>query len=162
MARPAQQIDPDDIDPDDEAMIRSVILGYVAALDGRDFGRIADAFTETAQFENTFEGYIAGGEAFTGVMPAVGGAEVAATVGGLMSSLDATQHLLGAIWFEPTPEGATTRTQIVAHHHRGSDFYHTGGTYTDSFVRTEAGWRIDRRVLHTSWTTGDPRVVAGA
>jgi hypothetical protein len=156
MAHLAQQLD-----PHDEAAIRSVILGYVAALDGRDFNRIADAFTETAHFENTFERYIPGGEAFTGVMPAVGGEEIATSVGGLMSSLDATQHFLGAIWLEATTEGVTTRTQIIAHHHLGSDFYHTGGTYIDTFIRTEAGWRIDRRVLHTSWTTGEPSVVTG-
>ncbi|MFJ9034565.1 hypothetical protein ACIRQP_40220 [Streptomyces sp. NPDC102274] len=55
-----------------------------------------------------------------------------------------------------------TQTQIIAHHHRGAGFYHTGGTYTDFFVRTDSGWRIDRRVLHTSWTTGEPGVVTGA
>ncbi|MFD4224541.1 nuclear transport factor 2 family protein [Streptomyces griseus] len=146
------------IDGRDEAEIRSVILGYVEALDSRDFGQLADAFTDTAELENTFESYIPGGEDFTGVM-ARGANEIAGAIGDLMRRLDATQHFLGAIWVEPTDEGVRTRTQIIAHHHRGTGFYHTGGTYTDSFVRTDNGWRIDRRVLHTLWTTGEPSVV---
>lgn len=156
MAQNTQQID-----GRDEAEIRSVILGYVEALDGRNFERLADAFTETAELENIFESYIPDGDEFTGVM-ARGANEIAGAIGSLMSRLDATQHLLGAIWLEPTDQGVRTRTQIVAHHHRGTGFYHTGGTYTDSFVRTDNGWRIDRRVLHTSWTTGEPSVVTGA
>ncbi|MET9565136.1 nuclear transport factor 2 family protein [Streptomyces tauricus] len=149
------------IDGLDEKEIRSVLLGYVEALDGRDFERIADAFTEGAELENTFENYIPGGDDFTGVM-ARGAKDIARAVGGLMGRLDATQHFLGAIWLEPTDDGVRTRTQVIAHHHRGTGFYHTGGTYTDSFVRTGSGWRIDRRVLHTSWTTGEPGVVTGA
>ncbi|MFF2861418.1 nuclear transport factor 2 family protein [Streptomyces rubiginosohelvolus] len=149
------------IDDRDEAEIRAVLLGYVAALDGRNFEHLADAFTETAELENTFESYIPGGDAFTGVM-ARGAKGIAGAVGGLMGRLDATQHFLGAIWLEPTAGGVRTRTQVIAHHHRGTGFYHTGGTYIDSFVRTDSGWRIDRRVLHTSWTTGEPSVVTGA
>ncbi|WP_320783504.1 nuclear transport factor 2 family protein [Streptomyces sp. CRN 30] len=154
MAQPMEQTD-----ARDEAEIRSVLLGYVAALDGRRFELLADAFTEDAELENSFEPYIPGGEAFTGVL--AGGADaIAKAVGGLMRTLDATQHFLGAIWIEPVEGGVRTRTQVIAHHHRGGGHYHTGGTYTDLFVRTEDGWRIGRRVLHTSWTTGDPGVVA--
>ncbi|MFE0417304.1 nuclear transport factor 2 family protein [Streptomyces tendae] len=149
------------IDGRDEAEIRSVLLGYAKALDGRDFEQLADVFTETAELENTFESYIPGGDAFTGVM-ARGAQGIAGAIGGLMGRLDATQHFLGAVWFEPTAEGVRTRTQVIAHHHLGTGFYHTGGTYIDSFVRTNNGWRIDRRVLHTSWTTGEPSVVTGA
>jgi hypothetical protein len=29
-----------------------------------------------------------------------------------------------------------------------------GGRYEDEFVRTEAGWRIVHRTLHTMWMTG--------
>lgn len=145
----------------DEAEIRSVILSYVEAVDGRDFERIADAFTETAELENTFESYIPGGDAFTGVL-ARGAKEIAGGVGSLMRRLDATQHFLGAVWLEPVEGGVRTRTQVIAHHHRGVGFYHSGGTYTDHFVRTDDGWRIARRVLHTSWTTGDPSVITGA
>lgn len=149
------------IDARDEADIRAVIVGYMEALDGRRFERIADAFTDTATLENTFESYIPGSEQFTGVL-ARGADRIAGAIGGLMGSLDATQHFLGAIWFEATDEGARVKTQVIAHHHRGTAFYHTGGTYIDSFVRTDKGWRIDLRLLHTSWATGEPSVITGA
>lgn len=144
----------------DEADIRAVIVGYAEALDGKRFERIAEAFTETAALENTFDSYIPGGDQFTGVL-ARGADQIAEAIKSLMGPLDATQHFLGAIWFEPTGEGVQVKTQVIAHHHRGSGFYHTGGTYIDSFVRTDTGWRIDRRVLHTSWTTGEPSVITG-
>lgn len=150
-----------EIDARDEAQIRSVVLGYVEAMDGRQFERIADAFTSSAELENTFENYIPEREMFTGVM--TGGAQgIAEAVGGLMRRLDATQHFLGAIWLDPTEEGVRVRTQVIAHHHRGTGYYHTGGTYTDDFVNTGAGWLIARRVLHTTWTTGEPSVVTGS
>lgn len=148
------------IDARDEAEIRSVIQRYSEALDGRDFERLAGAYTETATLENTFESYIPGGDAFTGVL-ACGAKEIAQAVGNLMGPLDATQHFLGSILLDPTDDGVRTQTQVIAHHHRGAGFYHTGGTYIDDFVRTENGWRTNRRVLHTSWTTGEPSVVTG-
>ncbi|MDR7312337.1 ketosteroid isomerase-like protein [Nocardioides luteus] len=149
------------MDTHDEAEIKSVILDYVEALDGRDFDRIASVFTDTAELENTFEAYIPGADAFTGVL-ARGAHAIAESVGGLMGRIDATQHFLGAMWFDLTDDGVRTRTQVIAHHHRGGGHYHTGGTYTDYFVRTKDGWRIRRRELHTVWTTGDASVVSGA
>ncbi|MBY3988726.1 nuclear transport factor 2 family protein [Rhodococcus fascians] len=153
----AQQIQ--QIDARDQADIRAVIVGYMTALDSRHFESIAEAFTESAELENTFESYIPGGDQFTGVM-ARSASQIASAIKNLMGPLDATQHFLGATWFEPTDDGLLVRTQIIAHHHRGTDFYHTGGTYIDSFVRTDEGWRIQRRLLHTSWTTGDISVFA--
>ncbi len=148
------------LDEHDEAAIRSVIERYSETLDRRDFARLADSYTENATLENTFESYIPFGSAFTGVL-AKGAPEIAAAVGNLMGPLDATQHFLGSILFDVTDEGVRTQTQVIAHHHRGQGFFHTGGTYIDDFVKTDAGWRTSRRVLHTSWTTGDPKVVTG-
>ncbi|MEV0111133.1 hypothetical protein AB0H42_33085 [Nocardia sp. NPDC050799] len=95
------------INAHDEAQIRAVILGYVGALDGRRFEHIANAFTGTAELENTFESYIPEGEAFTGVL-ARGAQSIAESVGGLMGRLDATQHFLGR-------SGSTPPTRGCAH-----------------------------------------------
>jgi len=148
------------LDPRDEAEIREVIQRYSETLDKRDFDRLADSYTENATLENTFEDYIPFGSAFTGTL-ATGAKEIATAVGNLMGPLNATQHFLGTILFDVTDEGVRTQTQVIAHHHRGAGFFHTGGTYIDDFVKTDAGWRTNRRVLHTSWTTGDPKVVTG-
>lgn len=150
------------IDPKDEADIRSLLIDYIIANDGRAWEKFTDIFTDSGTMANQFASYIPGGEAFNGVMPGAGGEAIAVNVGALMGPLDATQHFLGATWFEPTDEGITVRTQVIAHHHRAGGFYHSGGTYVDNFVRTVKGWRIQARVLETIWTTGDISVVTGA
>ncbi|MGD8166475.1 nuclear transport factor 2 family protein [Herbiconiux sp. P16] len=149
------------IDPKDEADIRALLVDYVIANDGRAWEKFADIFTETGTLGNQFASYLPGAEAFNGVMPGAGGEAVGTNVGALMRPLDATQHFLGATWFEPTDEGITVRTQVIAHHHRAGRYYHSGGTYVDNFVRTDKGWRIRTRVLETIWTIGDVTVVTG-
>jgi len=149
------------ITPADEAEIKNVIRRYSENLDGRNFPKLAEAYTETGSMVNSFEEYIPGGEAFTGTLASGAGA-VATAVGNLMGPLDATQHLLGAILIDATAEGARTQTQVLAQHHRAGGFYDVGGTYIDSFVRTDKGWRIEVRELHTLWAKGAPSVVTGS
>jgi hypothetical protein len=148
-------VDMQAITPADEAEIKNVIRRYSEHLDGRDFAKLADAFTETGSLVNSFEDYIPGGEAFIGTL-ASGADAVATAVGNLMGPLDATQHLLGATIIDATEKGARTQTQVLAQHHRAGGFYDVGGTYIDTFVRTDAGWRIEVRELHTLWSKGEP------
>ncbi|MFJ3705305.1 MULTISPECIES: nuclear transport factor 2 family protein [Streptomyces] len=141
----------------DHGEILALLTAYVFGLDRRDFTRVASVFTEDAVVQNVFDAYLPEGERFSGVT--TGGRAVAEGARKLFGSLDATQHLLGAQSIELTETGAHASTQIVAHHHRGSGHYHTGGTYEDDLVRTPDGWRISRRTLHIHWTTGSPDVV---
>ncbi|WP_328498684.1 nuclear transport factor 2 family protein [Streptomyces sp. NBC_00414] len=141
----------------DRGEILHLLTTYAFSLDRRDFARVASVFTEDADVENVFEGYLPEGAKFSGVT--TGGGAVAAGARRMFSTLDATQHLLGAQIVEITDTGAHASTQIVAHHHRGGDYYHTGGTYEDDLVRTPDGWRISRRTLRIAWTTGSPDVV---
>ncbi|MFF1464708.1 nuclear transport factor 2 family protein [Streptomyces sp. NPDC058330] len=144
-------------DLQDRNEIASLVTAYCFALDRRDFARVASVFTEDAEVRNVFDPYMPEGEKFTGVT--AGGRALADGVRQMFSKLDATQHLLGATTVELTDTGAHASTQIVAHHHRGSEYYHTGGTYEDDLVRTPDGWRISRRDLCINWTTGTPDVV---
>lgn len=141
----------------DRAAIRDLLTIYVFGLDRREFDRVASVFTDDAAVQIMFNDYLPEGRNFTGLT--TGGVAVADGARQMFANLDATQHLLGAQ--STTIAGSTARasTQIVAHHHRGSNYYHTGGTYEDDFVRTPDGWRISRRTLHIYWTTGTPDVV---
>ncbi|MEV7141568.1 nuclear transport factor 2 family protein [Streptomyces tauricus] len=140
----------------DRAEILGLLTAYAFGLDHRDFARVGSVFTEDADIQNVFDDYLPEGREFSGVT--VGGDAVADGARRLFAALDATQHLLGAQSVEFTRTGARAFTQIVAHHHRGSDYYHTGGTYEDDLVRTSDGWRISRRTLRIHWTTGSPDV----
>ncbi|MFH8467697.1 nuclear transport factor 2 family protein [Streptomyces sp. NPDC017991] len=141
----------------DRSEILALLTAYAFGLDRRDFTRVASVFTEGADVQNVFDAHLPEGEKFSGVT--TGGSAVAEGARRLFGGLDATQHLLGAQSVEFTDTGAHASTQIVAHHHKGSGYYHTGGTYEDDLVRTSNGWRIARRTLRIHWTTGSPDVV---
>ncbi|WP_159074155.1 nuclear transport factor 2 family protein [Streptomyces dioscori] len=144
----------------DRDAIRDLLTAYVFGLDRRDFARVAAVFTENAEVRNVFDAYLPEGEAFSGLT--VGGGVVAEGARQLFAGLDATQHLLGAQEVTFADTGAHAATQIVAHHHRGGEYYHTGGSYEDDLVRTPDGWRISRRTLRITWTTGSPDVFSAA
>ncbi|MET4921718.1 nuclear transport factor 2 family protein [Streptomyces sp. PSRA5] len=143
-------------DHSDRSEILGLLTTYVFGLDRRDFARVASVFTNDADVQIVFDAYLPEGEKFSGVT--TGGSAVADGARQMFRSLDATQHLLGVQAVEITDTGAHASTQIVAHHHRGSEYYHTGGTYEDDLVRTPDGWRISRRTLRIYWTTGSPDV----
>ncbi|MFD6274241.1 nuclear transport factor 2 family protein [Streptomyces sp. NPDC060209] len=143
-------------DYSDRREILGLLTTYVFGLDSRDFARVASVFTDDAEVQNVFDTYLPEGANFSGLT--AGGSAVANGARQLFSNLDATQHLLGAQTVEITDAGAHASTQIIAHHHRGSNYYHTGGTYEDDLVRTPEGWRISRRTLRIHWTTGSPDV----
>ncbi|MFE3737017.1 nuclear transport factor 2 family protein [Streptomyces sp. NPDC059134] len=143
-------------DDSDRSEILGLLATYAFGLDRRDFASVASVFTADAEVQNVFDPHLPGGEKFNSLT--TGGSAVAEGARQLFSNLDATQHLLGAQSIEFTDTGAHTSTQIVAHHHRGSGYYHTGGTYEDDLVRAPEGWRIFRRTLRIHWTTGSPEV----
>lgn len=148
--------DPTPTGYDDRSQILDLLSSYAFGLDHRDFPRVASVFTSDAEVEIVFESYMPDAERFKSLT--IGGDAVAAGARQLFSTLDATQHFLGAQSIEVTSSGARASTQMVAHHHRGGDFYHTGGTYEDELVRTALSWRISRRTVRIHWTLGTPDV----
>ncbi|GAA1681171.1 polyketide cyclase [Mycolicibacterium murale] len=143
-------------DTPDRAAILDLISAYAFGLDRRDFARVASTFTEEAVVENLFDEYLPEGKLFNSLT--IGGTAVADGARDLFGTLDATQHQLGAQIVEMTGTGARASTQVVARHHRGVQFFKTGATYEDEFVRTPDGWRIAKRTQHIHWTAGSPDV----
>ncbi|BDZ48590.1 hypothetical protein GCM10025867_08310 [Frondihabitans sucicola] len=144
----------------DRSEILDLLATYAFGLDRRDFSAVASVFTDDAVVENTFDAYMPEADSFSSLT--VGGSAVADGARELFNSLDATQHLLGAQTVDLTEAGAHASTQIVAHHHRGTNFYNTGGTYEDDLIRTADGWRISGRVLRITWTNGSADIFAAA
>ncbi|WP_072806170.1 nuclear transport factor 2 family protein [Rhodococcoides yunnanense] len=144
--------------PSGSSEIYDLLTTYAFGLDRRDFDAVAGVFTEDAVVENVFDTYLPEGATFASTT--IGGSAVAEGARALFTRIDATQHLLGAQTVEITGTTARASTQIVAHHHKADGYYHTGGTYEDELVQTSDGWRISRRTLRISWTTGNPGVFA--
>ncbi|MDH3752898.1 MAG: nuclear transport factor 2 family protein [Acidimicrobiia bacterium] len=80
-----------------------------------------------------------------------------------LAPLDASQHMVNTHDVRIDGDTATARCYFHAQHvlrgREGGDSFIVAGIYHDRLVRTDAGWRIVRRVLETLWTEGNQRVV---
>ena len=78
---------------------------------------------------------------------------------GVLSLLDASQHVLGSHLVDVHGDEARSRCYFVAQHikHKaeGGPHYVVAGKYEDDMVRTTDGWRIKHRVLTSIWTEGN-------
>ncbi|MFF3494496.1 nuclear transport factor 2 family protein [Streptomyces sp. NPDC002795] len=129
-------------DTDDRQQIIEALARLAEALDTRDWGGLAAAFTPDAT-----------GYGRTGPDAIV--ANVRAHLGGCGPS----QHLLGN--HRVTVEGDSARSLTYARVlHQGAGeragrFYECCGEYDDNWRRTDGGWRLCSRVFTVSLSLGD-------
>ncbi len=136
----------------DRDQIVDVAARYTWAIDTNDYAGLADVFTTDAF-------------ARLGNEDCEGLAAIQDRVARALDPLDASQHLVGShvvdLQVDGDPDRANHRCQFQAQHCRNGGNYIVAGTYTDRFVRTADGWRIEHRVLDVTWTEGDRAVVRG-
>ncbi|MEL6890621.1 MAG: nuclear transport factor 2 family protein [Actinomycetota bacterium] len=134
----------------DRDEIVDIAARYTWAIDTRDYGALADVFTPDAYA-------LLGGEACHGL------GAIQDRVARALDPLDASQHLVGShvvdLGIEGNPDRARHRCQFQAQHCREGANYIVAGSYSDRFVRTADGWRIEHRVLDVTWTEGDLSVL---
>lgn len=128
---------------------------YATAVDSRDWELFRTCFTD--EIEGDYSSVF-------GTPPArLGADEFVALIAPIMSALTATQHMMSnlTITFEDS-DHATVAAYVRAIHHNAAT---EGGTeqtvygyYTNSFVRTEDGWRISKLQLTSRIQTGNPGV----
>ena len=76
-----------------------------------------------------------------------------------MTAFPVTQHLMANIDVTLDGDRATCRTMVTnpqgaATREGGLHFFFVGARYDDDFVRTDAGWKIAKRVETTLWFQG--------
>jgi hypothetical protein len=130
--------------------IQRALAIYVIALDSRELSLFDQCFTPDAEIalagmgRMTPEGYRQMAEAGLG-------------------ALDATQHHIGLPLINLDGDRADARCYFMAQHVRNAlapnPCLLIGGWYTDSLVRTGAGWRIARREGTALWYDGNPLVL---
>jgi len=135
----------------DRAAIVDVCVRYATALDRRQWDLLATCFEADANVE------------FEGIGPVVGVDALVATCRAVLEPLDASQHLLGNHVVTIDGDEAHSECYLQAQHVRrgtpGGDNYIIAGTYTDDLRRGADGWRISRRRLSVTWTSGNAAVL---
>lgn len=125
-------------------------MRYVIVIDSRAPDLLADCFTEDAVID------LGGVDAGT-VAQYI---ELCRTA---LPGLDATQHHLSMPAIDAQGDRAFSRCYFVAQHLRndlpGGRSLVIGGWYDDEFTRTDAGWRICRRIGTPVWYDGNPAVL---
>ena len=136
----------------DRAEIIDVCVRYATALDSRQWDLLATCFEPDASVE------------YAGFDPLTGVEGVVATCRAALEPLDASQHLLGNHVVTVDGDEARSQCYLQAQHVRsgtpGGDNYIIAGTYTDELRRGTDGWKIARRRLTITWTSGNPTVLA--
>jgi hypothetical protein len=139
---------------EDVVAIQQALARYVIAVDSRAPELLRRCFTADAVIrlaglpELTVDGYIA-------------------IAGEALPKLDATLHHLGLPAIMVDGDRASSRVYFMANHVRNAlapapTGLMIGGWYDDELVRTDAGWRIERRTGTALWAEGNPDVIEGA
>jgi ketosteroid isomerase-like protein len=139
----------------DRREIDDVLYRYAQSLDSHDWDRLRTVFTQDAVAD-----FLELGGVNEGIDAIVG------LISGVLSGLDASQHLIGCPLATVDGDTATASCYLQAQHvfrgAPGGDHYLVGGTYVDQLVRTPEGWRIKHRTLHATWMDGNPEVFTAA
>lgn len=149
---------------EDRQAIVDLVIQYATGVDRRDWALYEACFTDPCEIDfSSWNGRPAA------TMPA---GEWARKVRSTNGNFDATQHLSTnhVVSFD-SADTATCVSYMQAQHwfsaerlqrlggRAGEPRWCTlGGYYTNSVVRTAAGWRIARCRLTVTWVTGDPSV----
>ena len=138
--------------------IEQLLYRYAHAIDtcANDGYDYADVYTDDGVFVDNFtdEGFGQGG-----LVRAVGREALARAAGGGDRGCKNVgwkdwSHLILNPVITGTPDGATGRAYLVVIGEQGPDHAQRFGGYEDTYVRTDAGWRIERRahVRNKAWS----------
>ncbi len=149
---------------EDRQAIVDLVIQYATGVDRRDWALYEECFTDPCEFDfSSWNGRPAA---------TMGAGEWAGKVRSTNGNFDATQHLSTnhVVTFD-TPDTATCVSYVQAQHWFSAErlqrlghavdeprWCTVGGYYTNSVVRTDAGWRIARCRLTVTWVTGDRSV----
>lgn len=138
--------------------VHNVMHRYAMAIDTKNWEALAAVFADevTADFRS-----FGARDVYTG-----DGAGWVAQVGGTISGMDATQHLMGNHLYELDGSEASGTTYIQARHvcrnDWGGDVYTVGGFYEVEMVESGDGWKIRKYTINCTWHEGDRHVLKAA
>ncbi len=138
----------------DRAAISDVLHRYATGLDMRDWTLLRSIFTDEIEMDYASIGMRAGR------MRADDWVESARV---LFAGFDATQHLSANHVHDIRGDEATCTSYMRAEHFvlnsEGENYYTMGGYYTNSLIRTAAGWKLRGVTLTVTWNRGNRHVL---
>ncbi|HEY8466642.1 MAG TPA: nuclear transport factor 2 family protein [Solirubrobacterales bacterium] len=139
------------------AEVKDAIARFLLALDDRDWERVEAALDETVSRDYS--------SLFGAEPDAIARDHLVSEWRGLLSGLDAHQHLLGPAVVDVDGDEAAASVHVVGTHvlegHPGSPWV-VGGTYRLALRRRDGEWRIASIQLDTKWQSGDAAVLEDA
>lgn len=145
---------------EDRTAIVDVVITYATSIDEADWQGLASVFTDPVHVDFSEAGLPAADfprETF-----------IAFAAQGL-EGWDARQHISPnhrVVFDDTDPDRAICHSYMYAQHYlKGSangGVYLMRGSYDNSMVRTDQGWKIERVVQHLSWIEGDPNALQNA
>jgi hypothetical protein len=137
-------------DADDRFAIIATLDAYSECLDTRDWDRLSEVFTDDVDMD-------------FGAWRQQGRAKVTKLIRSYLDGCGPSQHLLGNYRIELDGDRASSRCYCrVMHQGKGEHAgkkYETWIEYSDELIRTEAGWRSQKRVGHAQMHEGDPSLL---
>jgi 3-phenylpropionate/cinnamic acid dioxygenase small subunit len=135
----------------DRGEISDVQLRYATGLDFRDWQCFRACFADEIEVDFT--------AIFGGTPRTVTADRWTEAARRTVSGLDATQHMITNHVITVSGDQALCVAYVQAQHYllndKGDSTQTMGGYYTNHFVRTPQGWRINKCKLTLTWTTGN-------
>jgi hypothetical protein len=144
----------------DRALIVETVYLYATAVDSRDWELYRSIFTDVIDVD--FSSFFEGGEPGWVTMPADAWVDAARAP---FAGLEATQHSFSNPRITLHGDRATCVISMQAEHVRADgegDRYTVGGYYTNTLVRTPAGWRLNQIKLTVRWQRGNKSIMTPA
>lgn len=135
--------------------VREGLARFARVLDNKQWESLGQVFAEDVTFDY-------------GLGEQAGLAALTANMRRFLDVCGPSQHLIGSIAIEVTPDGlaATSRAYVQARHQHAGDpggaVFDSNGEYIDQWERRPAGWRIVRRVAQWQTQSGEAAIIWGA
>jgi hypothetical protein len=131
----------------DRLALRDLVQQYAMGADNRSPELFGGAFTDDAKL-HTGRGVVEGSAAIAALAPKLG-------------RYKSTMHLIGNHYVDfADDDHATGETYCMAHHVYEADgvdrVYIMAIRYTDTYLRTKAGWKMSARTLNLQWDEDRP------
>lgn len=136
----------------DHIAITALIYSLAFAMDDQDY-----SFLRTHFHPNVIGEFATG--TFTGIDA------IQSQYESFLSNLDATQHMISNVVIDLRGDEASLKCYFQAQHVKngleGGNTFLIGGKYEDELRKADedGGWKIEKRKVRSTWTSGNPGVV---